>query len=147
MSELRFAPAGEADFEPLLALRIAGLREHLERLGRFDPDRARERFRAGFDPAHLRLIVCGGETIGCVSLKPEGEGLVLEHFYLAPERQGRGLGARVLRCLLAEADAAVLPVRLGVLRGSPAARLYQRHGFRLTHREAWDDYYLRPVGG
>ena len=31
----------EADFEDLLALRIAAMRESLERLGRFDPERAR----------------------------------------------------------------------------------------------------------
>ena len=33
----RFAPASEADFEPLLALRIDVMREHLERVFRYDP--------------------------------------------------------------------------------------------------------------
>ena len=36
-----FAPATEADFEPLLAIRIDVMREHLERVFRYDP-RARE---------------------------------------------------------------------------------------------------------
>lgn len=140
-------PAGEADFERLLALRIAVMREHLERLGRFEPARARARFRAGYDPAWLRLIHHAGGFVGCVSLKPTGEALLLEHFYLRPDAQGRGRGAAVLALLLAEADAAGRPVRLGVLRGSPAARFYQRHGFRFTHAEEWDLYYERPVGG
>lgn len=147
MSELAFAPATEADFEPLLALRIAVLRADLERLGRFDPARARARFRAGYDPACLRLILRGGARIGCVALRPAADALWLEHFYLEPAWQGQGIGAAVLRRLLAEADATGLPIRLGVLRGSRAARLYERHGFRSTHEEAWDRYYERPPGG
>ena len=43
-------------------------------------------------------------------------------------------------------DAATLPIRLGVLKGSPAARLYQRHGFVWTHDEPFDDYYERRPG-
>ena len=100
---ISFHPASEADFEPLLALRIAVMRPHLERLGRFEPERARARFRAGYDPAWLRLIHEAGVFAGCVSLKPAGEGLLLEHFYLRPEAQGRGLGAAVLALLLASA--------------------------------------------
>ena len=143
---IAFRPAGEADFETLLDLRIRVLRPHLERVGRFDPERARRYFRAGYDPAHLRLILVDGAFAGCVALKPEGDGLVLEHFYLDDAVQGRGIGGAVLRLLIAEADAAGLPIRLGVLKGSPAARLYLRHGFVWTHDEPFDDYYERPPG-
>ena len=38
-----FARAEEADAEALVALRIVAMRESLERLGRFDPVRSRER--------------------------------------------------------------------------------------------------------
>jgi len=138
-----FQPAGEADFETLLDLRIQVMRPHLERVGRFDPDRARRYFRAGYYPAHLRLILVDGRFAGCVALKPEGDGLTLEHFYLDAAVQGRGIGGMVLRRLIAEADAAGLPIRLGVLKQSPAARLYQRHGFAWTHDEPFDDYYER----
>ena len=148
MSEaIAFAPAAESDFERLLDLRIRVLRPHLERVGRFDPGRARRYFREGDDPTHLRLILVDGRFAGCVALKPDGDGLVLEHFYLDDGFQGRGIGAAVLRRLLAEADAAGRPVRLGVLKGSPAARLYERHGFAWAHAEPFDDYYRRGPGG
>lgn len=143
---IAFRPAAEADFERLLDLRIRVLRPHLERVGRFDPERARRYFRDGYDPTHLRLILVDGGFAGCVALKPDGDGLVLEHFYLDDAVQGRGIGGAVLRLLLAEADAAGKPVRLGVLKGSPAARLYRRHGFAWTHDEPYDDCYRRePV--
>ena len=34
----RFEPVSEADFEPLLALRIDVMREHLERVFRYSPE-------------------------------------------------------------------------------------------------------------
>lgn len=143
---IAFRPATEADFETLLALRIRVLRPHLERVGRFDPERARRYFREGYDPSSLRLIDVDGAFAGCVALKPDGDGLVLEHFYLDDAVQGRGIGGAVLRLLLAEADAAERPVRLGVLKGSPASRLYQRHGFVWTHEEPYDDFFRREPG-
>lgn len=42
-----FCAAEAADAEALVALRIRALRESLERLGRFDPVRSRERFFVG----------------------------------------------------------------------------------------------------
>ncbi len=46
----------DADFEPLLALRIATMRKSLERLGRFDAARARERSETEFDIAYERPV-------------------------------------------------------------------------------------------
>lgn len=140
---ISFAATGEADFERLLALRIQVMQEHLERIGRYHPERAKARFRDGFRPEHMRLILVDGAFAGCVTLKPRDGHLEIEHFYLLPEHQGRGAGGEVIARLLAEADAARLPVRLGVLKQSPAARFYERHGFVRTGEDEWDVYYER----
>ncbi|PZQ63852.1 MAG: GNAT family N-acetyltransferase [Phenylobacterium zucineum] len=125
------------------------MRESLERIGRFDPDRARARFAAGFDPAHMRLVRLGEERVGCVTVRPETATLSwVEHLYIEPAHQGLGLGGEILRAILAEADAAGRTLRLSVLLDSNANRFYLRHGFSETHREAWDIYYERePAGG
>ena len=62
-----------------------------------------------------------------------------------PERRlhGSGLGTTILKALLAEADATGLPVRLEVLTGSKADRLYLRHGFVATGDGEWDIDYVR----
>jgi GNAT superfamily N-acetyltransferase len=113
----------------------------LERIGRLDPERSAARFAGEFRPGVTRLIHADGAFAGCVTFHADGDAWVLEHFYLRPELQGRGLGAEVLRRLLAEAgDAAV---RLSVLVDSDANRFYPRHGFVETHREAFDIYYRR----
>ncbi|VVE84806.1 GNAT family N-acetyltransferase [Pandoraea sputorum] len=41
---LTFSPTTQSDADLLASLRIAAMRESLERIGRFDPQRARERF-------------------------------------------------------------------------------------------------------
>ena len=50
----RFAPATEAHFEPLLAIRMEVMREHLERVFRYKPSRARRVFREHFAEPGLR---------------------------------------------------------------------------------------------
>jgi GNAT superfamily N-acetyltransferase len=144
---IAFAPATEADFERLLDLRIRVMQAHLERIGRFDPVRARERFRNGFVPDHARLILVDGAFAGCVSLVPDAVGFELMHFYVEPAIQRLGVGGEVLRRLCAEADALAKPIHLGVLKQSPARRFYERHGFVLSHDDQWDDFLRRPVLG
>ena len=142
-----FAPATDDDFERLLLIRHAAMRPSLERVGRWHPVRARRRFRGAFSPATTRLILVEGALAGCVALKPQGETLELDQFYLRPEFQGGGLGSAVLHRLLADADAAGRPVVLTVLRDSDAIRFYERHGFVQTGAEDWDLFYRRPVPG
>ena len=60
-SGLSLTPAGEGDFEALLALRMAAMRESLERAGHFDPQRVRERLSRGYLPAYTRHILKNGE--------------------------------------------------------------------------------------
>jgi GNAT superfamily N-acetyltransferase len=145
-ANITLVQAVETDFEELVALRIAAMRESLERVGRFDPLRARERFRSTFSAMHTRHIVVEEQRLGFVVVKPVEKQLLLDHLYILPGRQGQGIGAAVLAQVFKEADALALPLRVGALRGSDANRFYQRHGFEFLAEEEWDIYYLRPAG-
>ena len=115
------------------------MRAHLERLGRFDPARRRARMRAGFDPASFRLIEAEGRLAGCVAVLDHPDHREIHSFYLEPWAQGRGLGRAVLDTVLAERPR--LPTRIEVLRQSPAARFYERAGFRLTGESEFDLHF------
>jgi GNAT superfamily N-acetyltransferase len=143
--ELALAPARDEDFEALLSLRLAAMRESLERVGRFDPQRARERLSRGFQPAHTRHILRSGELVGFVVVVPRDDGWLLDHLYIHPGAQGAGIGSWVLGQVLAEADAARAPVSVTALKHSDANRFYQRHGFELQAEGEWDWYYLRAA--
>jgi len=134
-----------ADAEALVALRIAAMRESLERIGRFDPQRARDRFLSGFDPALTRHVLADGERVGFVVVRLQDDGLLLDHLYLLPRAQGRGIGGAVLADVLARADASRLSVRVGALRGSDANRFYVRHGFEPVEAGEFDNRYQRPA--
>lgn len=136
-----FAPAAPSDLERLVALRLVALRESLEAVGRFTPERARARFVKGFRPEHTRLILRGEVFAGCVAFWPRQDAWEIEHFYLDPAHQGVGLGGAVMAALLTEAGDR--PVTLTVLRESPANRFYQRFGFVEVGRAGVDILYRR----
>lgn len=138
-----FAAVTSADFDELVALRIASMRDSLERVGRFDPERARERLRTSFYPEHTEFVVLDGQRIGFYTFRPAADGFHLDHLYIHPICQSCGVGSHVIRHLLCESDARQMPVRLGALRESPSNRFYQRHGFVPSAEDEWDIYYMR----
>jgi ribosomal protein S18 acetylase RimI-like enzyme len=141
-SSVKLEPAQSSDFEALVAIRIEAMRESLERLGRFDPIRARERFRSSFSPAHTQHIVVCGQRVGFVAVRPQPGLLLLDHLYIKPQNQGQGIGASVLQHVFAQARSLSLPVRVGALRESASNRFHLRHGFQLVERGEFDNYYV-----
>ncbi|WP_042435501.1 GNAT family N-acetyltransferase [Streptacidiphilus anmyonensis] len=135
-----------ADVEVIAELRAQVMRPDLERLGRYDEHRVRRRLRDSFSPEHTSVVMTGGELAGCVTVRPAEGGQWLEHFYLAPRRQGQGLGSAVLRTVLERTDAQGATVRLNVLQGSAARRLYERHGFVVETQDPIDVFMRRPPG-
>ncbi|MEV5578757.1 GNAT family N-acetyltransferase [Streptomyces parvus] len=131
------------DVEPIVELRAVVMRPDLERLGRYDEHRVRQRLRDAYTPEHTSVIEAAVSLAGCAARRPAGDGWWLEHFSLSPALQGRGIGSAVLRGVLDHADTERLPVRLDVLRGSPARRLYERHGFTLEREDAVDVFLVR----
>lgn len=134
----------QSEFEALAVLRIEAMRASLERVGRFDPIRARERLLAGFSPVHTRHIEVDGERVGFVVVKSQGNHLLLDHLYVHPRAQGKGIGGAVLAHVLAEADLHAFTVRVAALRDSDSNRLYARHGFQLVEQGEFDNFYVRP---
>jgi GNAT superfamily N-acetyltransferase len=140
-----FEPVQEADFEAMVALRIRAMRPSLEALGRFDPERARQRLAESFAPAFMRHIVLGDEHVGFTTLRPSADGLSIElvHLYIEPAHQGRGVGAWVVDCAKSRADLQQLPLTVEALPKSDANRFYRRHGFIEAARAEWDIHYRR----
>jgi GNAT superfamily N-acetyltransferase len=132
------------DLDTVAALKERVLRRDLEPLVGWDPDRSRARVAEQFAPAHTRMILIDGAVAGTITLRPADGELWLEMFYLDAEHQGRGIGTAVLRGVLAEAPEAV-PLRLQVLVGSDARRLYERHGFVAEDEDGVDVWMRRSA--
>ncbi|WP_214409074.1 GNAT family N-acetyltransferase [Sphaerisporangium fuscum] len=148
MANWGLRPASVTDVEAVAELRAVVLRADLERLGRYDEHRVRQRLRDGFGAAHTWVIEVGGAVAGCVALRPAEDTYWLEHFYLDPGSQGRGIGSAVLGRLLERCDREDAVVRLQVLQGSSARRLYERHGFTVETEDEVDVFMVRtPATG
>jgi GNAT superfamily N-acetyltransferase len=157
-------PVAHEDFEAMLALRIDALRESLERLGRFDLQRARERLASQFDPPAMRhiarqargglafgltpaLIGDRAERIGYVTIRPVDDALRVEHLYIRPGAQGQGAGAWAIEQAKMQARAQRRDLTLAALKLSDANRFYRRHGFQPVSEREFDIEYRWQCGG
>lgn len=134
------------DLEDLVAIRIEAMRDSLERLGRFNPERARERFIGGFDANSTRRIEVSGDLVGFVVIKDHQSELLLDHLYVIPSAQRAGIGSEVLIRIFREADEIGRPIKVGALKESASNSFYTRHGFAFVESGEFDNYYVRVSG-
>jgi GNAT superfamily N-acetyltransferase len=139
-------PSTADDAGWLAELRAVVMRPDLERLGRYDATRVRQRFLNAFVPEHSWVITTvAGEPVGVIGVRPTEEELWIEHFYISREHQGTGIGSAALSQVM-DQHADQRPFRLNVLQGSPARRLYERHGFVLESEDPVDVFMVaRPA--
>ncbi|WDD91726.1 GNAT family N-acetyltransferase [Burkholderia sp. FERM BP-3421] len=137
-------PATEADLPFLLALREATMTEHLLRAGEpTDSASHAARVRARLDDA--QIVCLDGAPAGLLKAYREPDSWVVMQIQILPAHQRQGVGARVLRRVLDEADRQRVPVSLKVLKGNPAQRLYERLGFRIAAEVDAEYLLTRPA--
>ncbi|MFF2479427.1 GNAT family N-acetyltransferase [Paenibacillus sp. NPDC058071] len=144
MEQITLHQSQNSDMETIANLRAIVLRDDLTRLGRFDEEKVRQRFRDAFDPVHT-WIIKDTSFIGCIAFKPILDGYLLEHFYIHPDYQGKGVGSQVLEYVFKQDDVVGKRVTLNVLQGSPAQRLYERYGFKVDREDPVDIYMSMVV--
>jgi ribosomal protein S18 acetylase RimI-like enzyme len=92
------------------------------------------RFQAYWNPEQTEIILLGGFPVGWMQAEEDNGEVVLQQLYIEPRHQGRGIGSQVLRLLIDRVSDR--PIRLGVLKGNPARRLYERFGFAVVGETA-----------
>jgi GNAT superfamily N-acetyltransferase len=123
----------------------ATMRDRIDEAFGWDEYRQDMSFAQQFVQREVRIITLKGKDVGWIQTRAEGPVLNLFQFYVAPEWQGRGIGGYVLKRLMAEAKRRGSVIALSVMKGSPAIRLYQRHGFRPTHADAYKIYMRQEI--
>lgn len=133
-------PATDSDYDFLFALHTATMRPTVAQIWGWDEARQAALFRERFSPAVRQIIVFEGRDVGVLEVEERPGEVFLANIEIAPEQQGRGLGAAIIADLLRDAAARGLPVTLQVNRVNPARRLYERLGFVETGRT--ETHYL-----
>ena len=140
--EWSLRPSILSDAHWMAELRARVMRPDLERLGRIDPVRVRQRFVDAFIPENTSVIHVRGEDVGLIAARPEADSAWIEHFYLEPAFQGKGIGGQVLRHVMFMVSKNTDAFRIDVLQGSAARRLYERCGFEFEREDGVDVFLI-----
>ncbi len=89
-------------------------------------------YAAYFPSAQVFVIELANIPAGRMILNETGEDFLLIDIALLPEYRSQGIGSQLLQDLQQHAGQASKPIRLHVEIFNPAARLYERLGFRKT---------------
>jgi GNAT superfamily N-acetyltransferase len=81
------------------------------------------------------IILFNDHPVGRLLVDRAGPDITLVDIALLPEFRKRGIGTGLIQSLLQEATGAKKNVALQVLRGSAAARLYERLGFTMVNED------------
>src|SRR5262245_60451993 len=102
---------------------------------------AQQRWYATMYPGAEEQVVVLGETpIGRMIVYRGAETTSLVDIALLPEHRGRGVGGGLVGGLVEQCRKRGVALRLQVLRTNPAARLYERLGFR---KSSEDEMYMQ----
>lgn len=103
------------------------MRPYVELTHTWNPARFMEIYEVG----DKWIIQWEGRDIGLLGTHTRINYLYFSNIQIRREYQGRGLGQYLIRQVIAYAKELGLPVRLRVLKGNPAMRLYLRLGFQV----------------
>jgi len=133
--------ATDSDVPFLMRLRRETMEAHLMAAGlsMSEADHL-ARLRHRYDCAEVLLQ--DGHAVGLLKLSRDGSDWEIIQFQLLSRLQGQGLGASVLKQVIAEALAAGAALKLSVLKANPALSLYERLGF-VVESESADEYKMR----
>jgi ribosomal protein S18 acetylase RimI-like enzyme len=94
---------------------------------------AQSRYYADQYPNAEHSVVCfNGELVGRIMIDCTERDISLVDISILPEYRNQGIGTSLIAALQAEAERTGKSLRLTVLKGSPAVRLYERLGFETS---------------
>jgi ribosomal protein S18 acetylase RimI-like enzyme len=136
-SQLTLRPVEAGDQAFLLAL-VESTREDLSILDgtvramllRMQYDAQRTDYRRRFPNLEESVVQADGVPVGRLLVSRKADELRLVDIGLLPAFRGQGLGRRLLAMLQDESRQSCRPLRLHVLQGNPAGKLYRRLGFQ-----------------
>jgi GNAT superfamily N-acetyltransferase len=124
--------AAQEHYQFALELYLSTMRSYAEQLMPWDEARQRDSFAAQWIRDEVRIIAVDGLDVGWLQVSESPAEIRLQQFFIAPARQGAGIGTKVLNDLLAAWKSTRKPIVLTVLRNNPARRLYERAGFSVV---------------
>jgi GNAT superfamily N-acetyltransferase len=129
---IKLRPATAADYPFALDLYLRTMKPYTEALVAWDEQRQIASFVGQWKVADVQVICADGRDVGWLQATETPSEIILQQFFVTPERQQAGIGTQVLGGLLDSWMLAGKPLALTVLKNNPARRLYERFGFSVV---------------
>jgi GNAT superfamily N-acetyltransferase len=139
---LTLRPAQPDDFAFCQRLYVDGMREFITEL-HLDGAQQVESFCRQWRFAAVRIIMVASVAVGWLQTAPTDDATDLGQLYVDRRFQRQGIGQGAIRVLIDEALRDNKAVILGVVKISPARRLYERLGFRVAYEDRGKVYMRR----
>ena len=123
----------------LAELRARAMKPSLEKVGRYDEKRVRDRLLDGFDSKNCRLLKHDNKLIGFFYIIETENEIHLKHLYIDTDFQNLGFGKQALKFIISKSIGKTL--KLNALKESPSNSFYKNHGFQLEYEDNFDNYY------
>jgi ribosomal protein S18 acetylase RimI-like enzyme len=135
-----FRQAKKSDIEFLTDLRMRTMNIHLKKVGwPLDEQSHLDRILYRFDAA--KIVSVENTDVGLLKSYCDKLGWNIVQIQISPEYQGKGIGSKIIRNILEQAEGDGLDVTLSVLKGNPAKELYRKLGF-VTVSESDAEYTM-----
>jgi GNAT superfamily N-acetyltransferase len=122
-------PAIPADAEFCYRLHKAAMGEYITAIWGWDEQAQRAFHEGAFNPRGWQIITAGAADIGMLDVDHRPGEIYLSRIEIHPSHQGHGIGTRIIRALLEEAEREGQPLVLDVLTVNRRAQaLYRRLG-------------------
>ncbi len=144
--DIELHEAKTEDLDQLVKIRIAAMRESLEKIGRFDATRARARLTQDFQTKYTTCLIYKTNIIGFIISKQENEEIVINHLYVLPQFQNRGIGKFVLDKIIEQGKNERRNIKLMALKESRANNFYLNNGFKYLNSIEYDNVYVKEWG-
>lgn len=132
MQALSLLPAGAEHYDFALSLYLEAMEPYAAELMVWDLQKQKAGFAVQWRPEDVRIIVRDGCAIGWLQFTEADSEIFLQQVFVSPPHQRQGIGAEILRRLIANWRTTGKPIRLMVLKNNPARSLYERLGFAIT---------------
>jgi ribosomal protein S18 acetylase RimI-like enzyme len=145
MLPIALRPAQAADLAFCRRVTHETMRMIVEQLFGWDEAQQVEKFARQWNADEVRIIMVATQDAGWLQTAPVEDAVFLKQIYLDRPFQQQGIGTRVMQIVFEEAKRQSKAVTLGVMKGNPARRLYERLGFRITDEDKYKFYMRRDA--
>ncbi len=133
ISALTFRPAKYDDWELTFELKKDGLKNHVEKIWRWDEKAQRKLHEENFDPKKTEIIQLENNEIGYLTIKECNLELYIENLILGNDFQDKGFGTKIMSSIIQKSKKEKKSIRLRVLKENKRARkFYENLGFEKT---------------